>query len=354
MSQQKKQINGITGLSNLGNTCFLNSCIQVLNHTYELSQTDFKIINKELPDSVFFKEWTELKNMMLENGNCIISPNRFIQTVQNVSQQKNKILFTGWGQNDVCEFLLLWMECVHNSICRKIRININGKYETKMDEMAVQCYKYLEQIYSKDYSEMYEMFYGIYMTTIFSKDRQTVLSMKPEHFFILDMQLFEMKPENQVITNTNIFNDVYQSFDCYVNAEHMSGENAWFNDATGQKEEVQKTTTFWNFPKVLVLCLKRFSNDGKRKLSHLVNFPLENLNLEKYVKGYNAKQYVYDLYAVCNHYGGVQGGHYTAFVKHATGIWLHFNDTTVSKITDISQIVSPSAYCLFYRKKDSI
>jgi ubiquitin C-terminal hydrolase len=340
-------MSSLTGLANLGNTCFLNSCLQVLNNTKELDNINATTRNNDIPDAILFKEWMDLKNMMktVSNIGAVISPNRFVNILQSVSQQKNRLLFTGYSQNDVCEFLLLWMECAHNSISRKIKVNINGNPQNKTDEIAVKCYAYLQEIYAKDYSEMYDFFYGIYMTIIYDKENLHVLSMKPEHFFILDLQLFK---------GNRTFNDIYESFDDFVNSENMSGENAWLNDKTGEKEEINKVMTFWNLPKVLVICLKRFATDGKRKLQHLVNFPLTDLNLAKYVKGYNAKQYVYDLYGVCNHFGGVQGGHYTAFAKNMDNEWLHYNDTSVEIVKSESQIISTAAYCLFYRKKDSI
>ena len=68
--------------------------------------------------------------------------------------------------------------------------------------------------------------------------------------------------------------------------------------------------------------------------------------MSKYVVGYDKKTYKYDLFGICNHMGGVSGGHYTAFVKNANNNWYHFNDTRVSKIKE-SELQSSHAYCFF-------
>ena len=85
----------------------------------------------------------------------------------------------------------------------------------------------------------------------------------------------------------------------------------------------------------------------------MVDFPLENLDLSKYVIGYEKNSYVYDLYSVCNHSGSGMGGHYTSFVKNANGKWYHYNDTSVSEVGMEQQIKTVKAYCFFYRKRNN-
>ena len=80
-------------------------------------------------------------------------------------------------------------------------------------------------------------------------------------------------------------------------------------------------------------------------------FSLENLNLSKYIIGYKKESYIYDLYGICNHSGNAYGGHYTSFIKNANGKWYHFNDTSVTEIANLQELITPKAYCLFYRKK---
>ena len=62
----------------------------------------------------------------------------------------------------------------------------------------------------------------------------------------------------------------------------------------------------------------------------------------------------YDLYAVCNHYGSMSSGHYTAFCKNPVdGNWCSFDDECVQPITE-SQLVSNGAYLLFYVRQELV
>ena len=343
MDLSKYSGKGYTGLINLGNTCFLNSCLQILNHTYELNEIlDSNIKIKDIPDATILNEWNELRKLMWSN-NGIISPNKFVYGLHKLAGEQKKEIFTGWAQNDISEFLFFMIQCIHNSICRKVLMKINGDAENDKDKVAIQCFDVLKQIYSKEYSEIMDLFYGIYVTIISTPNNKKTLSIKPEHYFILDIPVYSQEK--------GILNNIYEGFDCFTEIESLHGENAWMNEKKNKKEDVNKEIKFWNLPNVLVISLKRFSANGIQKLDHLVDFPLENLDLSKYVIGYKKESYVYNLYGVCNHIGSVMGGHYTSFVKNADDIWVHYNDTSVEKIDNIEQIISPMAYCLFYRKK---
>ena len=333
-----------TGLANLGNTCFLNSCLQVINHTYELNDLFDNIINtkkikKNVLDSLILTEWIELKNLMWSN-NGTVSPNKFVYNVQQLAKKKNKDIFTGWAQNDMSEFLLFVIDCMHNSISRGINMKIIGNIENSTDKMATECYEMLRSIYQKEYSEIMNLYYGIYVSIIVSKDGQTEHTVKPENFFILDLPI----PDQETPS-------IYDCFNTFTSHEILEGENAWLNEKTGQKEDIQKYFTFWNFPKILVITFKRFSPCGQYKKQTKIDFPLESLDLSKYISGYNPKQYVYDLFGVCNHFGNVYGGHYTSFVLNSKKEWIHFNDTNVEIIKSQESVITPMAYCLFYRKK---
>ena len=334
---------GLSGLANLGNTCFINSFVQVLSHTYELNNIlNDETIKKKLKnhnDTILMLEWDNLRKIMW-NENCIISPGKFIKTVQKVAEFKKMNMFTGYSQNDVPEFILFVIDCLHNSLSREINMTISGTPETTIDNIAVKCFEMIQQIYSKDYSEIWNLFYAVQVSEIVNMETSAQISITPEPYFIIDLPI----PPN------NKSPSLIDCFQYYSEGEILDGENAWYDADTQTKIAIKKKIQFWSFPTILVIDFKRFNNKSQ-KTQILISFPIDELDLSNYVIGYKKHSYKYELYGICNHSGGVMGGHYTAYVKNANGKWYHFNDTSVSEVGIIESIISTKAYVLFYRKK---
>lgn len=339
------------GLTNLGNTCFLNSCIQLLNHTYEIvdsMRTKTAVSEKYVDDEMVLKDWLELRNIMIDvRGRMptpVLQPGKFVHTIHNIAMKKQRDIFTGWAQNDLPEFLLFMIECIHNARRRSVEVDIRGETATSTDDLALQCYSMLKEKYESesDYSELSDIFYGVYVSKLSTPDGETIHSHKPESYCILDLPIPPPHP-TQSKRSSNI--SLYHCFNKFVECELLSD---WLNEKTNAREPVQKNIVFWNFPKVLIITLKRFSPDGRHKNESFVNFPIDSLDLSNYAVGYKANMYKYRLFGVANHMGGIAGGHYTAFVLNGDS-WFCFNDESVSTM-EPEQVVSPSAYCLFYRR----
>ena len=341
---EKYKNKGLSGLANLGNTCFINSCMQILSHTYELNEIlNMENLKKKLKnkcDSALLLEWDNLRQLMWSN-NCIVSPGKFIKTIQKLAEIKGLDMFTGYSQNDLPEFLLFVIDCFHNSLSREIKMTISGQTENETDVIAVKCFEMIKAMYSKEYSEIWNTFYAVHVSEICKLETCERVKITPEPYFMIDLP----------IPQDNKAPSLIDCFDLYVEGETLEGENAWFNDETKERINIKKRIQFWSFPNILTIDFKRF-NSRNQKNQILISFPLDNLDLSKYVIGYKKTSYVYELYGVCNHSGGVSGGHYTAYVKNANGKWYHFNDTSVAEVGIVESIISPKAYCLFYRKKN--
>lgn len=81
--------------------------------------------------------------------------------------------------------------------------------------------------------------------------------------------------------------------------------------------QASKKLDLWRLPEILVVHLKRFSYSRiiKNKLETFVDFPIDDLDLLNFISHKDSQlSNRYVLYAISNHYGGMGGGHYTAFI----------------------------------------
>ncbi|RZC81915.1 hypothetical protein C5167_044494 [Papaver somniferum] len=135
--------------------------------------------------------------------------------------------------------------------------------------------------------------------------------------------------------------DVYASFDKYVEVEHLEGDNKYQADQQHGLQDAKKGVLFIDFPPVLQLQLKQYEYDCTRDMMVKINdhyeFPLQ-LDLDREDGKYlspdadKSVRNLYTLHGVLVHSGGGHGGHYYAFIRPTlSDQWFKFNDARVTK-----------------------
>lgn len=152
-------------------------------------------------------------------------------------------------------------------------------------------------------------------------------------------------------------------FKAFVKSERLDGANSWRCPVCKVERDASKAISIWTLPDILVVHLKRFTETiyTRQKLSNKIEYPVDDLDLAPFLAprpegctdDREPQSTKYELYAVSNHYGNLNGGHYTATARHfVTGQWLEFDDSDIHSIAE-KDIVSPAAYVLFYRRVPS-
>ncbi|NXX61116.1 UBP31 hydrolase, partial [Scopus umbretta] len=176
-----------------------------------------------------------------------------------------------------------------------------------------------------------------------------------------------------------------QCFQLYTKEEQLAPDDAWRCPHCKQLQQGSITLSLWTLPDVLIIHLKRFRQEGDRrmKLQNMVKFPLSGLDMTPHVVkrsqsswslpshwspwrrpyglGRDPEDYIYDLYAVCNHHGTMQGGHYTgkypailSYCKNSVdGQWYCFDDSDVQQLSE-NEVCKQTAYILFYQRRTAI
>ena len=140
----------------------------------------------------------------------------------------------------------------------------------------------------------------------------------------------------------------------FCKEETLSEQDPWYCSNCKDFRCASKKMDLFSLPDLLVLHLKRFAytSRSREKISTLVQFPVHGLDLS-HISGRAGEGAggIYDLWAVSNHMGGLGGGHYTAYVRNrVAGGWYLHDDSRVSEVSE-DEIVSSSAYVLFYRRR---
>eukprot|EP00767_Chilomastix_cuspidata_P005464 gnl/Chilomastix_cuspidata/569.p1 GENE.gnl/Chilomastix_cuspidata/569~~gnl/Chilomastix_cuspidata/569.p1 ORF type:complete len:849 (+),score=225.17 gnl/Chilomastix_cuspidata/569:1632-4178(+) len=136
----------------------------------------------------------------------------------------------------------------------------------------------------------------------------------------------------------------------------ISGADQWYCPDCKEHKDAELSQWIFSPPPFLIVQLKRFKargSYGSRKVETFVDYPIDGWDIKPFIDAdtCHVGSTVYDLIAVSIHMGGLGGGHYIAYTRHAiSGEWLSCNDSSVHPLT--SSPLTKGGYVLFYKRRD--
>ena len=339
-----------TGLINKGNTCYLNSIIQMFYMIPLFTQ------NIEQYTTTSNSTLESLKKLFMSmdkgtlaackgngNGNSCsnikrVSPEEFIHSLERDGKEIKSIR----SPHDIQEFFMIIGDII-------------GKETKKVSTQRQSIYDVL--------------FKGKILTTITCKHVK-YSSQKEESFNDIQLVVKDCK-------------SIEDSFNNFTANEELNGNNQYQTDKYGKQDAIKKTV-FSALPKILIIQLKRFEYNIEHKQMDKVYSACsfqKRLDLTKYT---NSTTHSTNTKYVCRgvivHSGNIDNGHYYAFIHDKNNNWYKFNDSivehayeyevfdnnyggelffytysaSIGKITKTKRGQNASAYLLMYVREDCL
>ncbi|XP_070785300.1 ubiquitin carboxyl-terminal hydrolase 44 isoform X2 [Enoplosus armatus] len=401
---------GVTGLRNLGNTCYMNSILQVLSHLlvfrecflrldltqalellasavhgqlagkassqFPLTQRkvlqassgsgaglsggasrtrSMELIQPKEPSSKHISLCHELHTLfqvMWSGKWALVSPFAMLHSVWQLIPA-----FRGYAQQDAQEFLCELLDKVQHEL------ESTGKHTTTAGVPQTQ-----KRLIKQVLSVVNTIFHGqlLSQVTCVACDHR---SNTVEPFWDLSLEFPERYHSNSRESAAQASCHLTEMLAKFTETEALEG-NIYACDhcnsarrRTSSKPvlltEAQKQLMVHKLPQVLRLHLKRFRWSGRNhreKIGVHVSFD-QLLNMEPYCCRDSAgsprpKHFLYDLSAVVMHHGkGFGYGHYTSYCYNTEGgFWVHCNDSKMN-VCSVEEVCRAQAYILFYTQR---
>ena len=321
------------GLRNLGNTCFMNTCLQNLIHS---DYFILKLFSKSSLISSRTKISKQFYSLCQEVSSCsssACSPYDF----KSAFGSKHS-MFSGYAQHDTQEFCRILLEDMNYELNEVIHPAPYKELST-LNKTKIECDKEFDEVFRKrENSLIMDVFYG-QLINIFKCDCnfETYSFEK-----ILDLPLLLPKGRASI--------DIKDLLKVYFECERIKFETKCEN--CKKKEWHTKQIKISQPPNILILSLQRQNPRTGTKNNSYVDFS-DELDMSIYLdhECWNKNDAKYSLYGIGNHSGSIDFGHYYAYIK-INNSWYEFNDSHVSSYYKRENNSSSNAYILFYKKNN--
>lgn len=394
-----------TGLTNLGNSCYMNCVLQCLGATPQLTsfffstegeganrrvqsyQQHINTNNKLGTNGVLTVNFVKLLGNMFNNVGKYFAPHDFKKIIGTVPSGRQ---FASFDQQDCIEFLNFVLDSLHEDLNqravsfgeeRSAIMELSPEQEKTREMLPVRLASTIEwERYLKlNFSVIVDYFQGQYLSQLKCLECGKT-STTYNAFSILSLPIPERLNKDKVVT-------LQQCLDLFTDLELLDDDNKWHCPNCKRFTRLTKKISVTRLPRVLIIHFKRFHmllTGHFNKLETFVKYPVnetldltpywppvgtyintqgekamdvadEERTLSSFPQRYQVPPFKYKLYGVINHYGNLTNGHYTAFVKKASSLrqrkeWCYFDDAKILYDCKVDQVMNKSAYCLFFKR----
>ncbi|EEB08283.2 ubiquitin carboxy terminal hydrolase Ubp4 [Schizosaccharomyces japonicus yFS275] len=347
------------GLTNLGNSCYMNSILQCCFAcspfvSLFIDGQALRSLNQNNPLGTGGKLTTAFTSLSHQvralQGQGVCSPKDFLANVCSIYSE-----FDTASQHDAQEFLNFFLDSLHedlNSSAGKAPLpELTTEQQAAKERLPMSHLANIEwNIYKRrNSSPIADLFFGQLASQIKCLTCQrTSTTFAPFSSLALP------------IKDTTTSCTLETCISAFSMQEVLQGNNAWHCPKCDVPRDAKKTMSVSRLPSVLIFQLKRFRMIGTthRKIETSLEFKKRISSGMIVPPSFQSSIYYepvdYELFAFVNHYGDLENGHYTATVFHNYD-WYYCDDAIVQPVTDFKRIYQnfSTAYILFYQKVDA-
>lgn len=312
------------GIVNLGNTCYMNSVLQVLNST---------------PLGQYFMTDDYVSRLVTRNGKLTRLINAFSFVIRELNRKDCDFSvstspfktalgeyyegFQNSKQQDANEFLRVVLDGVHGAL------NINDGNKIAFPEID-NTKGADEELARRFWAQYYQKNSSIVVDYCAFQERSMIVCPscnRQSRSFNVALSIEVPIPHNSSKVSLD---------DClaaYCREEVLDNRSLYMCSGCRQKVNAKKQLLFYSAPPVLFITLKRFRSYGEFSTASKVNVDVffnKVLNIAPYMCSSFSKT-KYHLVGIVNHQGNMHGGHYTADAVGADGVWCQFSDERVTR-----------------------
>jgi len=352
-------LDSVVGLTNAGNTCFLNAALQALMRCAPLGPFF-------LSDDIPVREASNKKEMVVAFQTLMrdfwrvpppppgsgqrpsLMPGAFLQSLYRILHETGDDWHRRGQQSDASEAIQHILEYLHDGMYKSVEMEFSGDTETESQKSQMAAVESWAQFYRKEYSEIIKQFQGQTRIRIKCKEcgNQTE---RFEPYMTIKAPI----PGAAVSGAT-----APTGAECVALAFEPELIDDYVCTPCGKRTSAVKQESISRLPPVTLVSFKRFVNLPRppfgheiRKVRGRIEWDLDAFDMSPW-KSFPRDPFtgteepsVLTTMAIIEHWGSIHGGHYRMFARTSTG-WICCDDSSVSPVPQ-SEVITEDSYVAF-------